>query len=135
MQGLHPCLYYNVPTGLAFRLLVMFVLLHKTFWADGWWWMDGLEGDAPMEFYKEWAFFYRGSATLHPCLYYNVPTGLAFGLTFYAGTPFYFVPACILSSRWDLRSEGDKKKTRGSSSFFYGVIIRFGFYSAFGSST
>ena len=38
--------------------------------------MDGLEGDAPMEFYK-----------VERCL---------------AGTPFYFVPACIITSLRDL---------------------------------
>ena len=45
-QGLHPCLYSVVPKGLTF------VLFYKTFWADGGWWIDGLEGDAPTEFYK-----------------------------------------------------------------------------------
>ena len=62
-RGWNPCLYYNVPTGLAF------VLFHKTFWASprqssskldsalgslqNW---TGWKGDAPTEFWAEWAF-------------------------------------------------------------------------------
>jgi|GEM_PF-6417929 len=61
----HPCLYSVVPMGL------LFVLFHKTFWADGGWWMDGLEGDAPMEFYME--------------------------ETFITGVPLRSTPACNLS--------------------------------------
>ena len=98
-----------------------------------------------MEFYKEWTLFtgvetpacilssrwdfclgdgegdFTGTPPfgLHPCLYYNVPTGLLFRLpfyagvtllwssirnnTFYTGTPLRFVPACIITSLRDLR--------------------------------
>ena len=42
--------------------------------------MDGLEGDAPTEFYKvERCLAGTPPFGLHPCLYYNVPTGLLFG--------------------------------------------------------
>ena len=54
--GAEETLFTGVETPaciLSSRWDYAFVLFHKTFWADGWWWMDGLEGDAPTEFYKE----------------------------------------------------------------------------------
>ena len=65
--GLHPCLYYNVPTGLCLGY-------RGGVWADG---------KVTLLRSSIWNnTFYTGTPPygLHPCLYYNVPTGLAFGL-------------------------------------------------------
>ena len=53
--SLHPCLYYNVPTGLCLDYEVVTLLRSSI---------------------RNKTFFYRGYATLHPCLYSDVPMGL-----------------------------------------------------------